>query len=43
MQNLARERSDMILMVIYLLCVTGVGLWLSRGVTSSRDLFLAGR
>ena len=43
MQNLALERIDMILVVIYLLCVTGVGLWLSRGVRSSGDLFLAGR
>lgn len=34
---------DVILVVVYLIGVTVIGLWLSRGVRTSKDFFLAGR
>ncbi len=34
---------DATLVVLYLLAVLGLGLWISRGVKSSKDFFLAGR
>jgi len=34
---------DMALVAAYLLGVTGLGLWLTRGVKTSRDYFLAGK
>ena len=34
---------DMALVAIYLISVTGLGLWLTRGVKTSRDYFLAGK
>jgi SSS family solute:Na+ symporter len=34
---------DMVLVVIYLLAVLALGLWMSWGVKSSRDFFLAGK
>jgi len=34
---------DLALVAAYLLGVTGLGLWLSRGVKSSKDFFLAGK
>lgn len=34
---------DMALVAAYLLSVTGLGLWLTRGIKTSRDYFLAGR
>ena len=43
LQKIALEPLDLTLVVIYLVSVTGLGLWLSRGVKSSRDFFLAGK
>lgn len=43
MDQIALEPLDMALVLLYLLGVTGLGLWLSRGVRSSRDFFLAGK
>ena len=34
---------DMALVAVYLVSVTGLGLWLTRGVKTSRDYFLAGK
>lgn len=34
---------DMALVAAYLLSVTGLGLWLTRGIKTSRDYFLAGK
>jgi SSS family solute:Na+ symporter len=34
---------DLLLIVLYLLTVTGLGLWASRGIRTSRDYFLAGK
>jgi SSS family solute:Na+ symporter len=34
---------DLTLVVVYLVGVTGLGLWASRGVRTGRDFFLAGR
>ena len=43
MEKVALESLDLTLVVIYLLGVMGLGLWMSRGVKSSKDYFLAGR
>lgn len=43
MDQIALGSIDIALVVAYLLGVTGLGLWLSRGVKSSRDFFLAGK
>jgi SSS family solute:Na+ symporter len=34
---------DVALVVVYLLGITGLGLWVSRGVRTSRDFFLGGK
>jgi SSS family solute:Na+ symporter len=34
---------DIALVVLYLLAVAALGLWFARGITSGRDLFLAGK
>ena len=34
---------DLTLVVVYLVAITGLGLWASRGIRSSKDFFLAGR
>lgn len=34
---------DVFLVALYLVCVVGLGLWLTRGIRTSRDYFLAGR
>ncbi len=41
--SLRLDPLDVGLVVLYFLVVTAVGLWLSRGVKTSKDLFLAGR
>jgi len=41
--NIALTPLDMTLVVLYLVSVTGLGLWYSRGIRSSNDYFLAGR
>ena len=43
MEKIALEPLDLGLVLLYLVGVTGLGLWISRGVKSSRDFFLAGR
>jgi SSS family solute:Na+ symporter len=43
MDQLALKPLDVALVVLYLVGVTVLGLWLSRGVKSSKDFFLAGR
>lgn len=43
MQTARLAPLDMALVAAYLLGVTGLGLWLSRGIRSSRDYFLAGK
>jgi len=34
---------DISLVVIYLIGITGLGLWVSRGVNTSYEFFLSGR
>ena len=42
--NIAKlQPLDMLLVGAYLVSVTGLGLWLTRGVKTSRDYFLAGK
>ena len=41
--NIALSPLDMTIVVLYLLGVTALGLWYSRGIKSSKDYFLAGR
>ena len=43
MEKVALGSVDIALVLLYLVGVTGLGLWLSRGVKSSKDFFLAGR
>ncbi len=43
MDDVALGPLDITLVIAYLVGVTALGLWLSRGVKSSRDYFLAGR
>jgi len=43
MDEVALSRLDMALVLAYLIGVTGMGLWISRGIKSSRDFFLAGK
>jgi len=43
MDKLALNPLDLALVLVYVLGVTALGLWLSRGVKSSRDFFLAGK
>jgi SSS family solute:Na+ symporter len=43
MDKIALSPWDLALVAAYLVGVTGLGLWLSRGVKSSRDFFLAGK
>ena len=43
MDKIALQPLDIALIVVYLLGVTLVGLWMSRGIKSSKDFFLAGR
>ncbi len=43
MEHATLQTIDIVLIVVYLIFVTGAGLWLSRGVRSSKDFFLAGR
>ena len=37
------DRIDLVFVVIYLVGVAAIGLWVSRGVKSGKDLFLGGR
>lgn len=41
--SIALSPFDMTLVVLYLVGVTTLGLWYSRGIRSSKDHFLAGR
>lgn len=43
MDKIALQPLDIGLIVAYLLIVTIIGLWMSRGIKSSKDFFLAGR
>lgn len=43
MDRVQLEPLDAALVVIYLLGVMGLGLWMSRGVRSTKDFFLAGK
>jgi solute:Na+ symporter, SSS family len=43
MNSLRLQPLDMALVVAYLVAVITLGLWLSRGIRSSRDFFLAGK
>ena len=43
MDHVALGPIDAVLVIGYLLIVTGLGLWLSYGVKSSKDFFLAGK
>ncbi len=43
MDGIQLEPLDLFLVVAYLVLVTGAGLWLSRGIKSSKDFFLAGK
>jgi len=43
MKTLELDSIDITLVVVYLVAVAGLGLWLSRGVKSGKDLFLGGR
>jgi len=43
MGKIVLEPLDLGLVLLYLVGVTGLGLWISRGVKSSRDFFLAGK
>jgi len=43
MDKIALNPLDLALVLAYLLGVLALGLWLSRGIKSSRDFFLAGR
>ena len=43
MEQIALGRLDVALVIAYLLGVTALGLWVSRGIKSSRDFFLGGR
>jgi solute:Na+ symporter, SSS family len=43
MQTAQLRPLDAGLVVVYLLCVMGLGLWMSRGVKSTKDFFLAGK
>ncbi|MHC4400089.1 MAG: sodium:solute symporter family transporter, partial [Planctomycetota bacterium] len=43
MDKITLDPFDLALVILYLVCVTGLGLWLSRGIKSSRDFFLAGK
>ena len=43
MDKVALGPLDIGIVLLYLVSVTALGLWLSRGVKSSRDFFLAGR
>ncbi len=43
MEKVALGSFDVALVVIYLLAVVGLGLWMSWGVKSSKDFFLAGK
>ena len=43
MEKIALGRLDVVLVIGYLLGVTALGLWVSRGIKSSRDFFLGGR
>ena len=43
MEKIALGPVDVALVVIYLLGVAGLGLWMSWGVKSSKDFFLAGK
>ncbi|NQT16398.1 MAG: sodium/solute symporter [Planctomycetes bacterium] len=43
MDKIALNPLDLVLVLAYLIGVTGLGLWLSRGVKSSKDFFLAGK
>jgi len=43
MAKIALNPVDLALVLAYLIGVTALGLWLSRGVKSSKDFFLAGK
>ncbi|HEY7699880.1 MAG TPA: sodium transporter, partial [Vicinamibacteria bacterium] len=43
MESVKLSALDLGLVVLYLVTVTGLGLWASRGIRTSRDYFLAGK
>ncbi|NLX98835.1 MAG: sodium/solute symporter [Rhodopirellula sp.] len=43
MGSIALEPLDLGLVLLYLVAVTSLGVWFSRGIQSSKDFFLAGR
>ncbi|MGH9322106.1 MAG: sodium:solute symporter family transporter [Vicinamibacteria bacterium] len=43
MSSIALSPIDLFLIVSYLAVITGLGLWASRGIRTSRDYFLAGK
>ncbi len=43
MDSLRLQPVDVVVVAIYLVCVVAIGLWLGRGIRTSRDFFLAGK
>ncbi|HSF19448.1 MAG TPA: sodium/solute symporter [Vicinamibacteria bacterium] len=43
MSTISLPAVDLFLVVLYLAIITGLGLWASRGIRTSRDYFLAGK
>ncbi|NLE38976.1 MAG: sodium transporter, partial [Pirellulaceae bacterium] len=43
MHSIALHPIDIGLILLYLVAVVALGLWLSRGIKSSKDFFLAGK
>ena len=43
METVLLSSLDLWIIILYLLGVTSLGLWVSRGIRSSKDFFLAGR
>ena len=41
--SLALDPIDAALVVLYFVAIAAIGLWLSRGVKTGKDLFLGGR
>ena len=43
MDKIALHPFDLALILLYVVVVVAVGLWVSRGIKSSKDYFLAGK
>ena len=43
MESVQLSTIDLAIVIVYLVAVTALGLWASRGIRSSKDFFLAGR